>query len=377
VCLLTLAGACIAPVLALSAPSWLTLAPQPTQLLLRVAAVANASPGGGGWIWLPIALWATITAILLGRTLAGWGTICLESRSAAAVENEAWLRDASRIACELRLGALPRLRIADVASPLVLATIRPLILLPEAALVWGPERRRMVLLHELAHAIRFDPWMNCLAQIIRAAFWFHPLSWYLTARLAREQELACDDEVLRAGVRAVDYAEVLVDAVRGLRSAVLFGCAMTGSSAARALRDRVEHVLDERRNRMGNGRRHALVVSAFAAVLLITGSLRPVWSQGGKIYKIGNGVSAPQLVYKVEPDYTQDAKDKKIEGAVTLLLVITDEGEPTDVTVTRHLDPGLDENAVLAVKQWRFKPGTKDNQPVAVQAHIEVNYRLY
>lgn len=235
----------------------------------------------------------------------------------------------------------------------------------------------MVLLHELAHAARFDPWANYLAQVVRAAFWFHPLSWYITARLAREQELACDDEVLRAGVRGADYAEVLIDAVRGLRSAALFGCAMTGSSAARMLRDRVEHVLDERRNRMGNARRHALVISAFAAVLLITGALRPVWSQGGKIYKIGDGVSAPQLVYKVEPNYTQDAKDKKIEGTVTVSLVITDEGEPTDVTVIRHLDPGLDENAVLAVKQWRFKPGMKDNQPVTVQAHIEVNYRLY
>ena len=128
---------------------------------------------------------------------------------------------------------------------------------------------------------------------------------------------------------------------------------------------------------MGNGRRHALVVSVFAAALLITGALRPVWSQDGKIYKIGDGVSAPQLVYKVEPDYTQDAKDRKIEGRVILFLVITDDGQPTNITVTGHLDPGLDENAISAVKQWRFKPATKDNQPVAVQAHIEVNYRLY
>jgi TonB family protein len=266
---------------------------------------------------------------------------------------------------------------AQCAAPVTVGWLRPVVILPEEWQSWPRAKLDAVLAHEREHVRRRDPLVQWLALLNRSIFWFHPLSWYLTARLAREQELACDDEVLRAGVRAVDYAEVLVDAVRGLRSAVLFGCAMTGSSAARALRDRVEHVLDERRNRMGNGRRHALVVSAFAAVLLITGSLRPVWSQGGKIYKIGNGVSAPQLVYKVEPDYTQDAKDKKIEGAVTLLLVITDEGEPTDVTVTRHLDPGLDENAVLAVKQWRFKPGTKDNQPVAVQAHIEVNYRLY
>jgi TonB family protein len=377
VCLLTLSGACIAPILALFAPSWLTLAPEPPRFLARAASVATAGTGSGGWISLPILVWAAITAIMLARTLAGWMTIWLESRVAALVENRDWLSDASRIARELGLGASPRLRLADVASPLVLATFRPVILLPEAAIEWGPERRRMVLLHELAHAMRFDPWANCVAQVIRAAFWFHPLSWYITARLAREQELACDDEVLRAGVSGVDYAEVLVDAARGLRSAVLFGCAMTGSPAARVLRDRVEHVLDERRKRMGNGRQHALVVSAFAAVLLITGALRPVWSQNGKIYRIGDGVSAPQLLHKVEPDYTQEAKDQKIEGKVILFLVITDDGQPTDVTVTGHLDPGLDENAVSAVKQWRFKPGMKDNEPVAVQAHIEVNYRLY
>jgi beta-lactamase regulating signal transducer with metallopeptidase domain len=192
---------------------------------------------------------------------------------------------------------------ADIASPVICGAIRPVLLLPQSTLEWSADRRKMVLLHECAHAMQFDVWWNRLAQLVRCVYWFHPLAWYMAARLAREQELASDDEVLRAGVRGPDYADVLMDSVRGLRSAALFGCAMSGPPAVRALRERVEHILDERRNRVGNLRRHVAMVGAFGAILAITGALRPVWSQNGKVDNSGNGVTAPQVIQKIEPDY--------------------------------------------------------------------------
>ncbi len=379
VCALALAGALLAPALALMTPAWLTLAPIASPLIVRAAALARFEARAGAAMWPAAAFvaWAAIAGAMLLRMLAGWAAIRLELRRAIPVSDRSWLRETRDVARRMGLLAAPDVRLADIASPVICGAIHPVLLLPQSALEWGADRRKMVLFHECAHAMRFDVWLNCLAQLVRSVFWFHPLAWYMAARLAREQELASDDEVLRAGVRGPDYANILMDSVRGLRSAALFGCAMSGPPAARALRERVEHMLDERRNRVGNLRRHAFMAAAFVAMLAITGALGPVWSQNGKVYKIGNGVTAPQLIQKVEPDYTNDARDRHIEGTAVLSVVISDAGEPAEVTVIRSLDSGLDANAVAAVKQWRFKPAMKDGEPVAVSAHIEVNFRLH
>jgi TonB family protein len=96
----------------------------------------------------------------------------------------------------------------------------------------------------------------------------------------------------------------------------------------------------------------------------------------GKVYKMGDGVTQPKIIHKVEPEYTQDAKDAAIEGAVVLKVEITPAGNAENIVVTKSLDPGLDANAVTAVSNWRFQPGTKDGEPVTVAAVIEVNFRL-
>jgi len=96
-----------------------------------------------------------------------------------------------------------------------------------------------------------------------------------------------------------------------------------------------------------------------------------------KTYRIGEeGVKAPKLVSKSEPNYTQEARDAKIEGAVLLSAVIGADGSISDASVIRSLDKGLDRNAVEAIESWVFEPATKDGQPVPVGVKIEVNFRL-
>jgi TonB family protein len=99
-------------------------------------------------------------------------------------------------------------------------------------------------------------------------------------------------------------------------------------------------------------------------------------NMGGGAYKIGGGVSAPTLIFKVEPEYSEEARKAKFQGTVTLLVVVDAQGNPRDVKVMRPLGLGLDQKAIEAVEKWKFKPGTKDGKPVAVQAYIEVNFRL-
>jgi TonB family protein len=97
---------------------------------------------------------------------------------------------------------------------------------------------------------------------------------------------------------------------------------------------------------------------------------------GGGVYRIGGGVSAPQLVFKVEPEYSEEARKAKFQGTVVLYVVVDAQGLPRDLKVVRPLGLGLDQKAIEAVQKWRFKPGQKDGHPVAVSAQIEVNFRL-
>lgn len=86
--------------------------------------------------------------------------------------------------------------------------------------------------------------------------------------------------------------------------------------------------------------------------------------------------SAPVPIRTANPEYTEEARNAKIEGAVLIEAVIDENGIPTEPKVVRTLDKGLDQKALEAVRQWRFKPGLKDGTPVAVSVTIEINFRL-
>jgi TonB family protein len=84
----------------------------------------------------------------------------------------------------------------------------------------------------------------------------------------------------------------------------------------------------------------------------------------------------PKVLYKVEPQYTEEAKTAKVAGSVLLNLVVDENGNAQDIQVARSLDEGLDQNAIQAVRQWRFSPATEDGKPVAFPVKIEVNFSL-
>lgn len=97
---------------------------------------------------------------------------------------------------------------------------------------------------------------------------------------------------------------------------------------------------------------------------------------GGGVYHIGGDVSAPVLTFKVEPEYSEEARKAKYSGTVLLSIVVDANGLPRDIHVIRPLGLGLDDKAIEAVSRWRFRPGMKGGRPVATQAQVEVNFRL-
>ena len=119
-----------------------------------------------------------------------------------------------------------------------------------------------------------------------------------------------------------------------------------------------------------------LVVVGFGVVASVAVG---VAQEASRVYPLGEGVTSPILVREVKPEYTREAREAGIQGTVTMDVVVVVDGTVDDeVKVTRSLDRkyGLDEQAVKAVKQWTFKPGTKDGKPVAVRVSIEMSFTL-
>jgi TonB family protein len=97
---------------------------------------------------------------------------------------------------------------------------------------------------------------------------------------------------------------------------------------------------------------------------------------GGGAYRIGGGVTAPAVLAKVEPEYSEEARKAKFQGTVMLYIEVDENGKPKNLRVVRALGLGLDEKAIEAVSRWKFRPGFKDGKPVTVAATVEVNFRL-
>lgn len=106
------------------------------------------------------------------------------------------------------------------------------------------------------------------------------------------------------------------------------------------------------------------------------------------IYHVGNGVRPPQVIYSIDPQFTEIARQKKLDGTCVVSMVVDRNGTPQDVHVARSIAAflplkfrsaarGLDENAINAAKQYKFKPGTYQGKPVPVEVNIEITYRLY
>jgi TonB family protein len=92
--------------------------------------------------------------------------------------------------------------------------------------------------------------------------------------------------------------------------------------------------------------------------------------------RVGGDVRAPVVVQKVEPSYTEEARKAQINGIVIIEAIIGRDGVVKDARVIKPLPFGLDQAALDAVKQWKFKPGTLNGQPVDVVFNLTVNFRL-
>ena len=98
---------------------------------------------------------------------------------------------------------------------------------------------------------------------------------------------------------------------------------------------------------------------------------------GGGLMSVGGGVAAPQVLHSVEPEFTDEARRANFQGSVSIKLIVDSQGNPQNVQIVRRLGMGLDEKALDAVRQYKFKPAMYQGHPVSVQIVIDVDFRLH
>jgi TonB family protein len=535
-------------------------------------------------------LWTAGTALALAQMLLAYTKLCTIRRTARPYPSP----EAPR-ALALALGIRRPVEVLETsagAMPLAFGLRRSTILMPAGSQAWTEERRRMVLLHELAHVRRADSATHLLARLALSLFWWNPLAWSAWRQFLKERERAADDMVLTAGEPAAEYAGHLLEVARSLQFAPAASAAV--AMARRSdLEGRLLAILDSAADRTHPGRASAFAAALVAIALVVplaalraqdpidpkapdveaitraavaqrdydsldlaaqnlvklrqyesaqkllesalaireevagkqsasyaTGLLKlgdlaakhgqaapaedyysravalgdspeivpallflsrralgvknyqqsetlaqhaltlaPAGSLGARALllkgnialaqdlsgmaesyylqalgagkpgstdsafvmetyaqlmrkqsrlgeadamadsaatirknriaelaphrtaattslRVGNGVTAPILLYKKEPEYSEEARVAKISGTVVLSVVIGVDGHADNATLARSMGFGLDEQALDAVMQWQFQPGTQNGLPVAVNAMIEVNFRL-
>jgi TonB family protein len=298
------------------------------------------------------------------------------------------------------------------------------------------EEIEAVMTHELVHVLHRDNLIGSLQMIVCSLLWFHPLAWLIDRRLLAECEMWCDETVIRLGGEPKLYATSLWKVVQfGLGWPV----AGVSRAAGSKLKRRIERMLTSNNQfEMTIARRAAAYTSffvlAFLAVAVGLFGGDSAFAQRNKIdattkkgvaegvkggvpggvsigvrggapggiegsahaaAQPGNPTAAvtqepgsqtkgtrarrkmrPLILYKEKAQYTQEAKDNKVEGTVVLRVVFGADSQIKNIEVVRGLPHGLTEKAIEAVKKIRFKPATEDDQPVSVSGKLEFQFRL-
>lgn len=533
-----------------------------------------------GWrpdwkVWLML-VWAAGTFLGFARMLAAYAVAWHVRRSAKPF-----------VSVPAVTQSVDVLQTEAGSMPLTLWLGRTVILMPADAAQWSEERRRVVLLHEMAHVRRGDAVTHLIARMARAFYWWHPVAWTAWRGFLKERERAADDLVLAAGARASDYAGHLLEVARTMQVRPVIGWAAAAMARRSQLEGRLLAILDSRVDRAAPGRpaRFAIALIAVALILPLAAmraqdsqavpadldaairaaqsqrnyetldaaaqaamqskeydvarklleaalairaqtageqsveygvglvklaeleqrrdrmagsdllaqaaqilgdrpeaaraltdlglaamtrkdytqaftyyqqaqlvdpehpamalmwmavvrqteknadeaerlyqsalaakdtqpadsavimrvysgflrqqsredeakqsedrasalqkdSAKPMPTMPAGVYRIGKGVLAPVPLYKPEPEYSEAARVARLQGTVVVRVVIGTDGRAQDARIQRELGLGLDENALEAISQWKFKPGTREGEPVPVAAVIEVNFRL-
>ena len=230
--------------------------------------------------WLPtalLAIWALGAALFLLRSLAQWNRIRAIARDAVPITGGREIAILRSLERTLTHGRPLRVRCTETfLEPGIFGIVRPVLLWPRAISErLTDEQMEAVLAHELYHLRRGDNLAALLHLVVQTVFWFHPLAWWVGARLMTERERACDEEVIRRGSERETYAESILKTCQFfVESPLACVSGVTGSD----LKKRIEEIMTKESIPTGSAWKKALLTAAgivaFVAPVAV-GALNP------------------------------------------------------------------------------------------------------
>jgi len=231
----------------------------------RVSASSDAPhPAPTDWRTPILLLWAAGAAAVLFQMLRACLTLRRIRRAARPCPDT---RQAALLAHSLGIQTPVRLLETNDGMPMTFGLLRPTVLMPAAAAKWTESRRRIVLLHELAHVQRGDAGLHLLARTALALYWWHPLAWRAWNEFLKERERAADDLVLESGAGRSEYAGHLLEVARTMQPSPAAAAAIAMARPSQ-LEGRLLAILADGVNRRRAGRGAALI-AAIAAVAIV------------------------------------------------------------------------------------------------------------
>ena len=306
---------------------------------------------------LALTIWAGMTLVLAGWLAYGAYAVRRIVRNAHPLDTHDWLTPLYEVADRLELEEPPRLLGSpDARMPFACGFTKPTIVLPSDCDTWSGDRRRAVLLHELAHVKRHDLVGHTLGRVACAIYWFHPLVWTAARQLRNESERACDDLALSCGARPSDYAEHLLDIVTSVRRDSTPAVALA-MARRKEFEGRMLAILDpELRHSMPGRKQTFALIGSLAVIALLVGAAAPAPRATEAKARVATQPNA------VDPEFTpQDPSvskkydtDKAIDNAVDKSMdKLTDKSfdRSYDKTVSRATETSVRVNTQTAMAE--------------------------
>jgi TonB family protein len=382
-------------------------------IVIRATAI-EAAP----WTLVSLLPWVWAAGSLLLFVMLGSQALRLHRLTSSAGNASPRHHAIARSVADSLALAPPRLTCSDrIGIPLAWGIRRAHILLPSAARDWPDERVWAVCAHEMAHIVRGDWIVHLLTETACRVYWFNPLFWMARNRMNRDSERAADDIVIGLGAHGADYAGHLLEIVRasqpddGLVATVamvrLRAGRFGGTGPRSGLEQRIAALLNGLVNRARLSRRGAAVILCGACLLggplaalgarttstieIQTSNLPPIGdvevrelasddSEPVKdirlIEPLAGDVAPSVAEYTTPPLYSDEARRRGIEGVVLARASVNSDGRVSGARVTKGLGSGLDQNALVALRQWRFHPGSRNGVAVAMNVEIDIAFTL-
>jgi TonB family protein len=268
-------------------------------------------------------------------------------------------------------------------------------LLPASFLGLDEEAQRAILCHEFLHVLRNDWITNIVEELIGSLLWFHPAVLWLLSQTQLAGEQLIDFEVVRITAAREPYIEALL-AMAGVQS--------VENSAPASLFLRRGHLAHRMRllvaDQAPSTARIGIVYSMIGAFLVLVtcgasatfplqlaaGTFVPAKEVGtqlqisepqAEVFSLKTGWSAPRVIRRVEPVYSDAARQMRRHGSVQLEGTVEADGSIDRLRVVQSVDPDLGQHALDAVKEWRFEPARKNGRAIPVPLVIDIHFNLH